>query len=143
MSEPASNTALNDEITAAGQQMADDISETATQQAHALKADAASEVAAVAEAAEAARDSLPENHVAEPVLDQAVHALGHVAEHLKTADIDALTRQASDFARRNPALVLGGAALVGFAAARFLKAGPHPDTSASAHDPWANHLERS
>lgn len=38
------------------------------------------------------------------------------------AEVQEMTRAARDFARRNPAVVLGGAALLGFAAARRLKA---------------------
>ncbi len=139
MSEPGTQTALKNEIASARQQMTDGVKNAADT----VKADAANEVSNVAEAAEAARDTLPEDHVADPMLDHAVQALGQVAEHLKSTDIDALAHQASDFARRNPALVLGGAALLGFAAARFLKAGPQRAVATAPQDPWTDHLERS
>jgi hypothetical protein len=48
-----------------------------------------------------------------------------------------LASQATDMARRNPMLFIGGAAIAGFAAARFLKArDPQPHASAQAN-PWA------
>ncbi len=139
MSEPGTQTALKNEIASARQQMTDGVKNAADT----VKADAANEVSSVAEAAEAARDTLPEDHIADPMLDHAVQALGQVAEHLKSTDIDALAHQASDFARRNPALVLGGAALLGFAAARFLKAGPQRAVATAPQDPWTDHLEQS
>ncbi|MFZ7093895.1 hypothetical protein [Primorskyibacter sp. 2E233] len=45
----------------------------------------------------------------------------------------------TQFARRNPLLFLGGAALAGFAAARVLKA-ETPPQSAPGNDPWSGHL---
>jgi len=139
MSEPGTQTALKNEIASARQQMTADVKDAADS----VKADAASEVSSVAQAAEAARDALPQDHLADPMLDHAVQALGQVAKHLKSTDIDALAHQASDFARRNPALVLGGAALLGFAAARFLKAGSQTVAVTAPQDPWTDHLERS
>lgn len=44
------------------------------------------------------------------------------AARIRAQDLDSIAREATDFARRNPAVVLGGAALLGFAAARLLKA---------------------
>ncbi|WP_179378794.1 hypothetical protein [Jannaschia marina] len=48
--------------------------------------------------------------------------LMHAADRIRAQDLDSIAHDASDFARRNPAVVLGGAALLGFAAARLLKA---------------------
>ncbi|WP_299297613.1 hypothetical protein [uncultured Tateyamaria sp.] len=143
MSRSEPHLQVQDDIAHAGHQIADGIKDTASRTADSVKSDAAAHVSKVADATEAARDALPENHIADPMLDHAISALGHVADHLKSSDIEALARQAGDFTRRNPALVLGGAALLGFAAARFLKAGARPDDVAGAHDPWANHLEQS
>lgn len=61
-------------------------------------------------------------------------------ELVRDKPVDALIEEASDFARRNPAIVLGGAALLGFAAARFLKSGATPDGPAHSDDPWVGHL---
>lgn len=142
MTAPDTDHTPKTEIMAAGQRAVDGVRDTATQKADAAKVHAAEHVASAAAAADAARDELPQDHLASPVLDHTVQMLGQVADHLKDTDVSALAREAGDFARRNPALVLGGAALLGFAAARFLKAGPAPDT-AVAQDPWTDHLERS
>jgi len=45
----------------------------------------------------------------------------HVAGYLRENDIDDLTAQVEDFARKQPALFIGGAFVVGVALARFLK----------------------
>ena len=45
-----------------------------------------------------------------------------LANKLRSSDLNSVTRDVSDFARKNPALFIGGAALLGFAATRFLKA---------------------
>lgn len=47
------------------------------------------------------------------------------ADRIRAQDLDSMTREATAFARSNPTLVLGGAALLGFAVARLLKASEH------------------
>ena len=72
-------------------------------------------------------------------------ALHHVADHiedfagqLRTTDLAKVADQATDIARRNPLLFVGGAVIAGFAAARFLKArDPKPAIAAHSADPWA------
>ncbi|WP_299658331.1 hypothetical protein [uncultured Tateyamaria sp.] len=127
----------------AGQQAADSLKSAAEQQVGDATDTAAARVENVAQATSAARSELPADSPVDPLLGQAVDALGQVAEHLRHADIQSLTRDVGDYAKRHPVLALGGAALVGFAAARFLKAGTPPDRKALAGDPWAGHEERS
>ena len=55
--------------------------------------------------------------------------LMQAADRIRAQDLDTIARDATDFARRNPAIVLGGAALLGFAAARLLKASERGDFS--------------
>lgn len=54
--------------------------------------------------------------------DYLADSLLEAADRIRAQDLDSVAREARDFARRNPAVVLGGAALLGFAAARMLKA---------------------
>lgn len=54
--------------------------------------------------------------------DYLADSLLEAADRIRAQDLDSVAREARDFARRNPAVVLGGAALLGFAAARLLKA---------------------
>jgi len=133
--------ATSDRIAKAGRDATASLTDAADAHLSQVKDDVADRVSSVASAATAARSELPAGSLADPLLEQAVDAFGKVSSHLQDADISDLAREAGDFARRNPVLVLGGAALLGFAAARFLKADPVRNTDAP--DPWADHLERS
>ncbi len=98
----------------------------------------ADHVQSAANATEAAREELRPDLPVDPIMDTAVEALSQAAQHLRHTDISTLAQEAGDFAKRNPALVLGGAALIGFAAARFLKAGPAEPPSKQSADPWTD-----
>jgi hypothetical protein len=56
--------------------------------------------------------------------DTAADRLDKAAQELRETDFQGLVRTAEDFARRQPAVFLGGALLLGVAASRFLKASP-------------------
>lgn len=61
-----------------------------------------------------------------------------VAHRIRTTDLNTAVAETRAFARRNPLLFFGGAAMLGFAATRFLKASePQDVTRANAADPWA------
>ncbi len=49
-------------------------------------------------------------------------SVADAAERMRGMSLNDVARDTTDFARRHPAAFLSGAALVGFAAARFLKA---------------------
>ncbi|CAA9396827.1 MAG: hypothetical protein AVDCRST_MAG03-971 [uncultured Rubrobacteraceae bacterium] len=53
--------------------------------------------------------------------DQASDQVERASDYLRDTDVDEMVDQARGFARRRPALFLGGAATLGFLAARFLK----------------------
>jgi hypothetical protein len=55
------------------------------------------------------------------VAEQAAERVERVSGYLREKDIDQLVREAEDFARRQPALFLGGAFALGVLGARFLK----------------------
>ncbi|CTQ48181.1 hypothetical protein [Jannaschia donghaensis] len=69
----------------------------------------------------AGREFGPESYQAQAA-DYLADNLIEAADRIRAQDLDSIARDATDFARRNPAVVLGGAALLGFAAARLLKA---------------------
>jgi len=52
-----------------------------------------------------------------------------VSSDIREQELDQLGQTASDFAKRNPALVFGGAMLAGIALTRFLKSSKQPSTS--------------
>jgi hypothetical protein len=58
------------------------------------------------------------------VADFTAGRIGEAAQYLRGTDVNGLRRGAEDFARRQPALFVGGAMVLGLAATRFLKASP-------------------
>ena len=92
-----------------------------------------------ATAAHRASDAFDAGSLQAAALDQLAQGLDGLSRSLQERSIDGLADDVAMFARRNPLLFLGGAALAGFAAARFLKSSP-TQTSAVTEDPWANHL---
>ena len=115
---------------------------TATQEAAAhadqAKHNAATKAQKVANAADAAARELDPTSARAQAVQHVADHIEDVATKLRTADVRELAGQATDMARRNPFLFMGGAAIAGFAAARFLKARePQPAHDAQASDPWA------
>jgi hypothetical protein len=94
----------------------------------------------VVESAHAAAESLDQNA---PQLAGLVRNAADRAEEfsqdLRDRTVEDLIRTASDFTRKQPALVFGLASLVGFLAFRVLKSSP-PE-SAVEHDPMAERFE--
>ncbi|NJM81465.1 MAG: hypothetical protein HC844_02340 [Tabrizicola sp.] len=99
---------------------------SAGEQAHHLATqakDAASEkIADVAGALRNAASDMKGGSVAERTLGQIADGIADASESLQGKDIGQMIRSASDLARRNPVIFVGGAVLIGFAAARLLKA---------------------
>lgn len=65
-------------------------------------------------------------------------SLDHMAGVIRDKDIGTLFGHVQDFARRQPALFIGGAVVAGFLLARFLKSSDkrnHPDSGHSANYP--------
>lgn len=61
--------------------------------------------------------------------ETAAQQVDKVSGFLRQTDLNGLVRETEGFARRQPALFLGGALVLGVAASRFLKAGPDGHTS--------------
>jgi hypothetical protein len=53
--------------------------------------------------------------------ESAADGLQRLSEALRSRDLDTLVRDTENFARRQPAVFIGAAALAGFLAVRFLK----------------------
>lgn len=123
---------MADDARQAGQQAYDTVKDEAGRQAGEAQNRIASEAGDVAQAlrkaAEASRDGSPQ----ERTFGQIADALADAAENFNRKDLGELVSDANHFARRNPLAFLGGAALVGFAAARFAKASSH--RSGGGHD---------
>ena len=70
----------------------------------------------------AARDGSGADSPVARIAESAADNLQRFSDSLRERDLDGLLRDAESFARRQPALFIGAAALVGFLAVRFLKA---------------------
>lgn len=101
--------------------------------ADAAQSQAAREMQSTADAANAAADALAPGAVQAQAAQLVADHLEDAAHRVRNLNVDQTVRDVSAFARRNPLLFLGGAALAGFAATRFLKAsepGSHSSTPA-------------
>ncbi|SFS21247.1 hypothetical protein [Yoonia litorea] len=121
-------------------QAKDAAAKTATAHANQARDAAAARVDEAARAADAAASEMAPNSPQAQAVQQVADHIEGFATQLRTADVQKLAQQATTFARQNPLVAIGGAALVGFAAARFLKArSTQPMTAApTGSDPWAN-----
>jgi hypothetical protein len=75
------------------------------------------------------------------VMEQAAGRLDSVGSYLLSSDPDRILADAEDFARRNPWVVAAGAAFLGFAASRFMKASGERRYRASIVDLTAHEVE--
>ncbi|MGY3438045.1 MULTISPECIES: hypothetical protein [unclassified Marinovum] len=117
---------------------ATDMAQTAAQQAqdtaeHA-KDSVAHDVSGVATALRSAAKDMRSGSPQERTIGQLAEGLAEVSDAIRDKDLGTIVRDANDLARRNPALFLGGAALLGFAATRFAKASQPAQTQHAAHD---------
>jgi len=81
------------------------------------------------------------NGIQAQVVDHVACQIEDIAGRLRKSDLGAVTREVSDIARRHPALFIGGAAVLGFAVTRVLKA-RDPEARgqpAQEADPWVAH----
>ena len=103
---------------------------TASDTAHGYKDQAASAVDDQAEALRAAGREFGEDSYQARAADYLADGLAEAATVIRKRDFSTMAQDVEGFARRNPALFLGGAALLGFVGARLLKAsdrGPRYD----------------
>ena len=102
--------------------MADKGKSMAYAKADEAKERGASEIENTAEHIRNAGREFGEGTYADQAADYLASSLSDAASAIRTKDVDGMIADVSDFARRNPAAFLGGAAILGFAAARMLKA---------------------
>ncbi len=121
-----------------GQEAKDAVYSEAERKAEAVRDEAAARVTNAANAADAAAAEFDADSLQARAAQQVADQVEGLAERLRTADLTTVTHEVSSFARKNPALFIGGAALLGFAATRFLKARDpqRVDHSSTDSDPW-------
>lgn len=100
----------------------EDAAKAAASQASAAKASVADEMSGVASALRTASKELREGSPQERTFGQIAESLADASDALRDKDLGTMMRDVTAFARANPLVFLGGAALVGFAATRFTKA---------------------
>jgi hypothetical protein len=92
-------------------------------------------IASIAQAAErAAKEFDTELPQAAQYIRQASQTINGVADKIREREVRDLVGELTDYARRQPTLVFGGAMLLGFAALRFLRSSAPAASSTSAND---------
>jgi ElaB/YqjD/DUF883 family membrane-anchored ribosome-binding protein len=99
-----------------------DARERAAQQGENAKNTLADEVSQTAHALETAANEVDERSFQHQMFKSASDGLMQVSEQMHGKSVGDMVSSLADFGRRNPAAFLGGAALVGFALARFARA---------------------
>jgi hypothetical protein len=94
----------------------------ARHRAEAAREEAAEEVSTVAAALRHASGELRDGSPQERLFGAMADSLADFADTVRGKDIGGMAGDLGEFARRNPAAFLGGAALAGFAAARMARA---------------------
>lgn len=111
--------------------------EQAQAQADAAKDSVADEVSGVASALRNAAREMRTGSPQERTFGKIAESLADASDAIKDKDLADMMHDANNLARRNPILFLGGAALLGFAAVRFVKASRPQDAPAATQ--WPDH----
>ncbi|MBU2999175.1 hypothetical protein KO491_04955 [Roseovarius nubinhibens] len=115
-------SAVKEDVTKAAQSAARTVQDEAAHYADRSKETAAREVRGVASALRTAADELRDGSPQERTFSQLADGLADVSDTIRDKDLGEVVSGLNSFARRNPLLFLGGAALAGFAATRFARA---------------------
>jgi hypothetical protein len=101
--------------------------EAAAERAETAKQKAADATQAQADNMRDAGESFDPDSYARAATDRLAEGLNEAAHSIQNADFRALSDDVATFARRQPLLFFGGAALLGFAAGRMMKASERAD----------------
>ena len=140
------STHLKDEARAATADLKESARETASDAAGAVRSEAtrrvegaksgvADEVSDVASALRKAADDMRGGSPQERTFGQIAGGLADLSDEIRGKDLGEMANQVGSFAKRNPLLFLGGAALAGFAATRFASASARRDADEAPERP--------
>lgn len=118
---------VTNQVQQAASSVAGQAADTAQSIAMDQRQNAAQSLTAVSNAVSQMGDQLRQNDQTAPiagVIDAAATQIQHVATYLQHHNVQQMVDEVRDVARREPALFLGGAFVLGLLAARFLKASP-------------------
>ena len=125
---------VKDKAVDAAADMSDAAAEKARTEAETARDMASGEAQKTADAAQAAADAFDDGSIQAKALEEVARQVDHLADQIRTTDIDRLARSVGQAAQRNPLMFVAGAALAGFAATRFLRA---RDPARRGDDPYA------
>ena len=112
----------------AAQSTLEDAKSAATEKADEAKGQAADEIARTAQGLEAAAAEMEGSPLQQDLLREAADGLKQIAHAVEGKSLGTMAAELSEFGRQNPVAYLGGAALVGFALARFARASAPAET---------------
>ena len=121
----------------AGGEIVNKVQERAGSEINRQKETAASEISQVANAVRKIRESLPAEEsgalarFAADYGDKAANSLEQLSNYIREQDPKQLLNDVQNFGRRRPALLLGGAFLLGFAGARLIKSSMNAASSST------------
>lgn len=114
--------AATQDAKATAQDVADTVATEAGNYAGQAKDAAADEVKGVASALRTAAEEMRSGSPQERTFSQIAEGLADASDAMRDKDLGEMLGAVTDFAKRNPMVFLGSAALIGFAATRFAKA---------------------
>ncbi|NIY73046.1 hypothetical protein HCZ30_11450 [Marivivens donghaensis] len=143
---PAESAAreMRDDLRTKARNTADEIKQRASGFEEEQRGHMADEVSDVSNALRKAAEEMRSGSPQERTMSQIASTLADASDSIRDKDLGEMAGGLSDFARRNPMAYLGGAALLGFAATRFAKAGannastnttPQPASAPAAASP--------
>jgi len=110
----------------------DQAKSAASEKAGEAKAQAADEINRTARGFEKAAEEMEGSPLQQDLLREAADGLKQIAHAVEGKSLGAMASDLSEFGRQNPVAYLGGAALVGFALARFARASTPAQTASSS-----------
>ena len=134
-------TAAQD-VKARAQDVAQTVTTEAANYADQAKGAAADEVKGVASALRTAAEELSKGSPQERTFSQIAEGLADASDAMRDKDLGEMVGAVSDFAKRNPMVFLGSAALIGFAATRFAKASSNEASRAVEQGRQAHRMDR-
>lgn len=135
-------TAATQKAKAKAQDVADTVATEAGNYAGQAKDTAADEVKGVASALRTAAKEMRSGSPQERSFSQIAEGLADASDAMKDKDLGEMVGAVSDFAKRNPMVFLGSAALIGFAATRFAKASGDNTAGHSAYGQHGHRMNR-
>ena len=133
--------ATSEEVKARAQGVADTVTAEAGNYAGQAKDAAADEVKGVASALRTAAEEMRSGSPQERTFSQIAEGLADASDALRDKDLGEMVEAVTDFAKRNPMVFLGSAALIGFAATRFAKASGDGSSNTRSYGQRAEYVD--